>query len=139
MSVPQFSVNWNALGGIFDAPAIFNTPENGLQGVGEAVLPLDTLWSRMEGMITDAVKQSSGASMIESLLQRVRGITDGAGSVGGGLELAGAGGPSISYAPVYNLYGSATKEEAVEAERLSQADFNKMMKQWQRENSRIRF
>ncbi len=143
VSVPQFSVNWNALGGIFDAPAIFNTPENGLQGVGEAgpeaVLPLDTLWSRMEGMITDAVKQSSGASMIESLLQRVRGITDGAGSVGGGLELAGAGGPSISYAPVYNLYGSATKEEAVEAERLSQADFNKMMKQWQRENSRIRF
>ena len=143
VSIPQFSVHWNALGGIFDAPTVLNTPGNGLQGVGEAgpeaVLPLDTLWSQMKSIITDAMKQSSGASIIESLLQRLQGITSGGGGGGGGPELAGAGGPNISYSPTYNLYGNATKEDAVEAERMSQADFNKMMKQWQKENNRTKF
>lgn len=143
VSIPQFSVHWNALGGIFDAPTVLNTPGNGLQGVGEAgpeaVLPLDTLWSQMKSIITDAMKQSSGASIIESLLQRLQGITSGGGGGGGGPELAGAGWPNISYSPTYNLYGNATKEDAVEAERMSQADFNKMMKQWQKENNRTKF
>ena len=143
VSIPQFSVNWNALGGIFDAPTVLNTPGNGLQGVGEAgpeaVLPLDTLWSQMKSILTDAMQRNSGASIIESLLQRLQGITSGGGGGDGGPELAGAGGPSISYSPTYNLYGNATKEDAVEAERLSQAEFNKMMKQWQKENSRTKF
>ena len=93
----------------------------------------------MKSIITDAMKQSSGASIIESLLQRLQGITSGGGGGGGGPELAGAGGPNISYSPTYNLYGNATKEDAVEAERMSQADFNKMMKQWQKENNRTKF
>ena len=143
VSVPQFSVHWNALGGIFDAPTVLNTPGNGLQGVGEAgpeaVLPLDTLWSQMKSIITDAMKQNSGASIIETLLQRLQGITSGGGGGGGEPELAGAGGPNISYSPTYNLYGNATKEDAVEAEKLSQAEFNKMMKQWQKENNRTKF
>ena len=143
VSIPQFSVNWNALGGIFDAPTVLNTPGNGLQGVGEAgpeaVLPLDTLWSQMKSILTDAMQRNSGASIIESLLQRLQGITSGGGGGDGGPELAGAGGPSISYSPTYNLYGNATKDDAVEAERLSQAEFNKMMKQWQKENSRTKF
>ena len=41
--VPKLSINWNAQGGIFNKPTIFNTPA-GLQGVGEAgreaILPL---------------------------------------------------------------------------------------------------
>ena len=144
VSVPQFSVNWNALGGIFGSPTILNTASNGLQGVGEAgaeaVLPLDTLWSKMKSMLDSAIKESSGGGIIESLLQRLQGIGTGGGGGGtGGPELAGAGGPNISYAPVYNLYGSATKEDAVEAERMSQAEFNQMMKQWQRENDRKKF
>lgn len=43
--VPKLSVNWNAKGGIFDKPTIFNT-NAGLQGVGEAgpeaILPLNS-------------------------------------------------------------------------------------------------
>ena len=144
VSVPQFSVNWNALGGIFGAPTVLNTASNGLQGVGEAgaeaVLPLDTLWSKMKSMLDSTIKESSGGSIIESLLQRLQGIGTGGGGGGtGGPELAGAGGPNISYSPTYNLYGSATKEDAVEAERMSQAEFNQMMKQWQRENDRKKF
>lgn len=44
-SVPKLSVSWNALGGIFNKPTIFNTANAGLQGVGEAgpeaILPLN--------------------------------------------------------------------------------------------------
>lgn len=143
VSVPQFSVSWNALGGIFGEPTILNTANNGLQGVGEAgaeaVLPLDTLWSKMKSILTDAIKQSSGTGIIEALLQRLQGIGSSGGSGGGASELAGAGGPNITYAPVYHLHGSATKDDAVEAEKLSQAEFNKMMKQWQKENNRTKF
>ena len=48
--VPKLSVNWNAAGGIFDKPTIFNTSA-GLQGVGEAgpeaIMPL----SKLESML----------------------------------------------------------------------------------------
>ena len=44
--IPKFNVNWNAEGGIFDRPTIFNT-RAGLQGVGEsgpeAIMPLSKL------------------------------------------------------------------------------------------------
>lgn len=48
-SVPKFSINWNALGGVFDKPTLFDYG-GGLQGIGEdgaeAVVPLEknTQW-----------------------------------------------------------------------------------------------
>ncbi|RDV27117.1 phage tail protein [Lysinibacillus capsici] len=43
-SVPKLGIKWNAEGGIFTSPTIFNTANAGLQGVGEAgaeaILPL---------------------------------------------------------------------------------------------------
>ena len=46
----------------------------------------------------------------------------------------------VNYAPVYNFNGAApTKDDLVEAERMSQAEFNEMMEQWQRDNDRKRF
>jgi phage-related protein len=43
-SVPKLSVSWNAQGGIFSRPTIFNTANAGMQGVGEAspeaIIPL---------------------------------------------------------------------------------------------------
>lgn len=45
-SVPKVGVNWNAMGGIFKNPTIFNTANAGLQGVGEAgaeaIIPLNS-------------------------------------------------------------------------------------------------
>ena len=61
---------------------------------------------------------------------------------GGGNEPqpATANGAPINYAPVYNFNGAApTKDDLVEAERMSQAEFNEMMEQWQRDNDRKRF
>lgn len=54
--VPKFSLAWNAKGGIFDTPTIFNTAR-GLQGVGEkdpeAIIPLtrDVLGGIGEGIV----------------------------------------------------------------------------------------
>lgn len=137
VSVPNFSVSWNALGGIFDQPTIFNTPA-GMQGVGEAgpeaVLPLDTLWAKMKEILNEAIAASGGASLIDAFIEKLKGIGTGGG--GGQPELAGAGGPTIQYSPVYNLYGSAGKEEIAEADRMSQAEFNKLMKQYEKDQQR---
>lgn len=50
-SIPRLSINWNAEGGIFDTPTIFNT-HRGLQGVGEAgpevIQPLSHLQSLLD-------------------------------------------------------------------------------------------
>lgn len=138
IGVPQFSVSWNALGGIFDKPTIFNTSA-GMQGVGEAgaeaILPLDTLWTQLREIVSQTVQENSGISMIDALTEKLRGIGSG-GSGGNHPQLAGAGGPNITYSPVYNLYGNTSKEDVVEANSISQARFNKMMKQYQKEKSR---
>lgn len=138
VSVPNFSVSWNALGGIFDQPTIFNTPA-GMQGVGEAgpeaVLPLDTLWAKMKEILNEAIAASGGASLIDAFIEKLKGIGTGGGGQGTP-ELAGAGGPTIQYSPVYNLYGSAGKDEIAEADKLSQAEFNKLMKQYERDQQR---
>lgn len=137
VSVPDFSVSWNALGGIFDRPTIFNTPA-GMQGVGEkgaeAVLPLDTLWAKMKEILNEAVAVNGGSSIIDGFMERLNGI--GTGGAGNTLELAGAGGLNVQYSPVYNLYGSAMKQDVVEADRISQAEFNKRMKQYVRDQQR---
>lgn len=137
VSVPQFSVNWNALGGIIDQPTIFNT-STGMQGVGEAgpeaILPLDTLWAKMKEILNEAIATSSGVSLIDTFIEKLKGI--GAGGGQGVPELAGAGGPIIQYSPTYNLYGSAGKDEIVEADNLNQAKFSKLMKQYEKDNAR---
>lgn len=137
VSVPNFSVSWNALGGIFDQPTIFNTPA-GMQGVGEkgpeAILPLDTLWAKMKEILNEAIAASGGASLIDAFIEKLKGIGTGGGQ--GTPELAGAGGPTIQYSPVYNLYGSAGKEEIAAADKLSQAEFNKLMKQYEKDQQR---
>lgn len=138
VSVPQFFVNWNALGGIIDQPTIFNTSA-GMQGVGEAgpeaILPLDTLWAKMKEILNEAMVASGGASLIDAFIEKLKGIGTGGGGQGTP-ELAGAGGPTIQYSPVYNLYGSVGKDEIAEADKLSQAEFNKLMKQYERDQQR---
>ena len=136
VSVPQLSVNWNALGGIIDQPTIFNTSA-GMQGIGEAgpeaILPLDTLWAKMKEILNESIAASGGASLIDVFIEKLKGIGTGGQ---GAPELAGAGGPTIQYSPVYNLYGSAGKDEIAEADKLSRAEFNKLMKQYERDQQR---
>ncbi len=136
VKVPGFNVAWNAAGGIFDRPTIFNTA-SGFQGVGEAgpeaVLPLDTLWAKMKDILNNATAVHDGSSVINMLLEKLKGSKDNTRSRP---ELAGAGGVNIQYSPVYNLYGSATKQDAIEAGHTSMSEFKKMMKQYEKDLKR---
>ncbi len=142
IQIPEFNVNWNALGGIFDQATILGGA-NGLEGVGEAgpeaVLPLDTMWEEMRSIFSEALAESSGQGIIKTLLDKLESPQEGGGTAGSSYEFAGAGGPNITYAPVYNLNGTATKEDAIEAERMSQAEFDRMMRDWERNNKRTKF
>ncbi len=139
VSVPNFSVSWNALGGIFNKPTVFHTPF-GMQGVGEAgaeaILPLDMLWSKMKEILNQSLAQNSGTSIIDTFLEKLKTIGTGGSHTP---KLAEAGGMTIEWNPTYNIYGSAGKEEIVEANRMSQSEFNKFMKQWEKDNRRKNF
>ena len=59
-SVPSFSINWYADGGIMTAPTIFGAAGGSLLGGGEAgdeaILPLSVLWEKMGKFIQNALK-----------------------------------------------------------------------------------
>jgi len=85
-SVPKLKVNWNAVGGVFNKPTLFNTANAGLQGVGEAgseaILPLNSkvLAGIGKGIASTMGDQSATNNMsgIESLLMNIlQAIIDG--------------------------------------------------------------
>ena len=85
-SVPKISVNWNAMGGVFNTPTLFNTANAGLQGVGEAgseaILPLNkkVLGGIGQGIASTMGNQerSNDTSAIEGLLLKIlQAIIDG--------------------------------------------------------------
>lgn len=64
-----FNVNWNAKGGIFTKPTIFNTANAGLQGVGEAgpeaILPLsDNVLGKIGEMIANTMTTNNHSSVV---------------------------------------------------------------------------
>ncbi len=136
VSIPKFSVSWNALGGIFDQPTIFNTPA-GMQGVGEAgpeaILPLDTLWDQMQDIVSRSVKENTGGSMVDDLVASLQG----AGNSGENrYEPAGSDSMVIHWSPTYNLYGSAGMNEIEKADGMSREEFGRYMDQWLKDRDR---
>ena len=47
--------------------------------------------------------------------------------------------PTFNFSPTYVIEGNADQETLQEANRMSQADFEKMMNEWQRKNQRVSF
>ncbi len=159
-SLPKFSVEWYAEGGIMTKPTLFgmdgNNPMVGGEAGAEAIIPLSELWSNMKQFIASAVSSNSGDGMGNALSALTGKISDMAagmrensissllGNITGGgnqnqMEVAGTG-MTVTYAPVFNITGSGvTKDDVVEAERMSQEKFNDMMEQWKRDNDRKGF
>ena len=140
VKIPSFNVSWNAAGGVFKRPTIFNTSA-GMQGVGEAgaeaILPLDTLWGKMKDIVSQSIRNNQSDSVFETLLRRLS--TSQTSSGNRDYQLVGAGGGSFVYSPQYNLYGTAGKKEIAEADKMSRAEFARMMKQWEKDNKRKKF
>ena len=91
--VPKFSVNWNALGGVFDKPTLFNYGGS-LQGIGEngaeAVVPLEnnTQWlDRLASMLNDKLGNRPVILMVdkkvlaETSIEGINNITKQTGSL----------------------------------------------------------
>lgn len=136
VSIPKFSVSWNALGGIFDRPTIFNTP-SGMQGVGEAgpeaILPLDTLWSHMQDIVSQSIRENSEGSAVDDLLMSLQGAGNSDRTM---TEPGGTEAMVIHWNPTYNLYGSAGKEEIEEADGMSRTEFEQYMNRWLKDHDR---
>lgn len=134
---PEVGVNWNAKGGIFNSPTIFGT-NKGLQGVGEAgaeaILPLNLLWDKMSEIISNLMFDNSNGIDFDSLLSKLDGNSKSDNNDNIEYE------PTIQYSPVYKFYGAApSKEDLMQASRMSQDEFDRMMKKWQKDNGRFKF
>lgn len=98
-----------AAGGVATAPTLAMIGEG---GEPEAVLPLSKL-----------------AALLDEWRKKPK---PGGGSQGGGDT-------PIQFSPVFNFYGPTTKEEAVEAGRVSFAEFKRLYKQMKAEERRKQF
>ena len=47
--------------------------------------------------------------------------------------------PTFNYSPTFVIEGNADRETLQEANKMSQAEFEKMMNEWQRKNQRVSF
>lgn len=94
--IPSFKVNWNALGGVFDKPTIFNYGGS-LQGIGEdgaeAVVPLennlgwleklaDMLSSRIGSGSTPIILQVDGKTFAQTAVTSINDLTRQTGRLG---------------------------------------------------------
>lgn len=98
-----------AAGGVATAPTLAMIGEG---GEPEAVLPLSKL-----------------AALLDEWSKKTK--------PGGGTQ--GGGDTPIQFSPVFNFYGPTTKEEAVEAGRVSFAEFKRLYKQMKAEERRKQF
>lgn len=168
-SVPHFGIEWYKEGGILNGAQIFGAMGNKLLGGGEAgkeaVLPLSELWTQMRSMLADTLQAANAGNSDGSLrnmigtglgllADKLQGISGTGYSIttlldalrGNRPQPAPAGGgqpgpaPSIIYNPTYQFYGGTpSKEDMVEAGRISQEEFNEMMDKWKRDHDRTDF
>ena len=168
-SVPHFGIEWYKEGGILNGAQIFGAMGNKLLGGGEAgkeaVLPLSELWTQMRSMLADTLQAANAGNSDGSLgnmigtglgflADKLQGISGTGYSITALLDAlrsnrpqpapAGGGQPgpalSIVYNPTYQFYGGTpSKEDLVEAGRISQEEFNEMMDKWKRNHDRTDF
>ena len=148
LSVPQL-----ATGGIVSDPTLAMIGE-GKQS--EAVIPLDTLWDNLSSFVDNALNRQGSVigTALKLLSERMDDMFVGANQTPvpaliDGISGAGdseydshrqAEGITVTYAPVYHFEGEKpTKTDILQAEKMSQAEFDKMMRQWQKDKGRVKF
>lgn len=155
-TIPQM-----AEGGIVTGPTILEAGEAG----DEAIIPLPELWSNMQSLMADALGGYSNqlAAITEQLEQannagaRAMPISDLLGDLvgdddppeGNGGDGDGDGGnpgPTGDPPPPLVIYyqphlhfegGTPSREDIVEAGRISQEEFNRMAAKWQKDAARL--
>jgi hypothetical protein len=161
-TAPKFSVSWYKEGGILDGAQIFGAMGSTLLGGGEAgqeaVLPLAELWDQMRSIMAEVVSETSNDSSLGLLVEKLDAMAAGANepSISDLLDWLNGdpdddddepqdqGGDApiyqITYAPTLQFYGGTpTQDDLVEAQRMSQEEFNEMMDEWVKSNDRKNF
>ncbi|WP_024346589.1 phage tail tape measure protein [Lacrimispora indolis] len=161
-STPKISVDWYKNGGILTGPTIFGANGNSLMGGGEAgkeaVLPLSELWSNMKSVVAGVVSQQPDgvATMFNQVKQLVGGqsATQPAESATKELynnittnntvnktnENSNTNDSSkFVYSPSVVIQGNADQKDVERALDMSQAKFNQMMAEYQRQKGRTSF
>lgn len=158
-SAPKFNVSWYKEGGILDGAQIFGAAGGNLLGGGEAgkeaVLPLDELWSKMRSIMTEVITGANSTDSTSALADRLDAAAfgDSNGNMADLADLLAGNGDDgsdsdtgenpnyqITYSPTFQFYGDApSQEDMTEAARMSQDEFNDMMDEWVKTNSRKNF
>ena len=126
LDIPQ--IPHLAKGGVVDQSTILEAGEAG----PEAIIPLAQLWKQLETFLTATI-----GSLAKELLQ---GLSGGGEN---GMEPVPAGGPAftIMYQPQYHFGDGAapSKDDLVDAERLSQEEFDRKLRKWMKDHDRKDF
>ena len=137
-SVPKFNVEWYKEGGIMTRPTVFGINGSnamiGGEAGAEAILPLSELWDNLRDFISMAINGSQDTSFA-----KLSDDVDKVSTINIDQEKENSG-FNITYSPVYRFEGATPdKADIVQAERISQTEFDKMMRQWQKDKNRIKF
>lgn len=161
-SLPSVSVDWYKAGAILDGAQIFGALGGKLLGGGEAgpeaVLPLSKLWAQMRSIIGEFLTPRNADTMggvIDAVTEKLSLARSSDNSLAKALSAllgepkptpqpALAGGPTPTYqiihSPTYQFYGEApSKDDLVEASRMSQKEFNAMMDEYFKDHNRKDF
>ena len=167
-SIPKIGVEWYKDGGILTGPTIFGANNGSLLGGGEAgreaVLPLSELWSNMRsvvaGVVGSAVPQQTAADGGAGMFDRINQLVNGgqAEGVGGSVtkELYNTvnnnstvnktseantsdNSSRVVFSPQITIQGNASKEDVNSALQMSQAEFERMYAEHERQKGRTAF
>lgn len=167
-SIPKIGVEWYKEGGILTGPTIFGANNGSLLGGGEAgreaVLPLSELWSNMRsvvaGVVGSTVPQQTAADGGAGMFDRINQLVNGsqAEGVGGSVtkELYNTvnnnstvnktskadnsdNSSKLVFSPQITIQGNASKEDVTSALQMSQADFERMYAEHERQKGRTAF
>lgn len=150
ISIPQIPML--AEGGVVEQATILEAGEAG----SEAIIPLGELWAQMQDMISDSIvgvtdsiasllaaqEPSDTGGAIDRIADLLASLDTSSGGGDGWPEPESGDGTilHITYNPEYHFEGGApSRDDLVEAERMSQDEFNRKMEQWQKDNERKRF
>ena len=167
-SIPKIGVEWYKDGGILTGPTIFGANNGSLLGGGEAgreaVLPLSELWSNMRsvvaGVVGSTVPQQTAADGGAGMFDRINQLVNGsqAEGVGGSVtkELYNTvnnnstvnktskadnsdNSSKVVFSPQITIQGNASKEDVNSALQMSQAEFERMYAEHERQKGRTAF
>jgi len=157
VKVPNFSVSYYAAGGIMNDPTLFGMV--GGEAGPEGIIPLEPFWNHLDSAVSAAVQQhSNNSGQLGQATQDAAGLERMQQSAAAGVDSRAKEVYSditnnntvnrsndnssadhlqkIIFSPQITIQGNAKQEDVQQALQMSQADFNRMMEEYNWQNGR---